>query len=138
MDMSDTDIASKAAAVLPSPVTSVRPYVETTDPLPPAQKMKPVESVEVSQDTLEKAVDTTFETISPEKLAQVIQELESKLETTASKGLRFATDEVLNRQIVSVVDKESGEVIRQLPPEEVLRAARNIDYMRGILFDDWS
>ena len=38
-------------------------------------------------------------------------------------------DEVLHRPIVSVVDKESGKVLRQLPAEEVVRAARNIEYM---------
>jgi len=112
--------------------------VSVTDTLPPAQKMKPIESVKASQSTREQAVNTTFETISPEKLATVIKELEAKLQTTASKALHFEKDEILNRQIVSVIDRESGEIIRQLPPEELLRAARNIDYMRGILFDDIS
>jgi len=112
--------------------------VNVTDTLPPAKKMKPIESVKVSQSTREQAVNTTFETISPEKLAAVIKELEAKLQTTASKALHFEKDEILNRQIVSVIDRESGEIIRQLPPEELLRAARNIDYMRRILFDDIS
>ena len=84
------------------------------------------------------AVRSTAETISPEKLGQLIRELEEQLPTTASKGLRFQMDETLNRPIVSVVDKESGQVLRQLPTEEVVRAARNIDYMRGILFDDYT
>ena len=84
------------------------------------------------------AVRSTAETISPEKLGQLIRELEEQLPTTSSKGLRFQMDETLNRPIVSVVDKESGQVLRQLPTEEVVRAARNIDYMRGILFDDYT
>ena len=68
----------------------------------------------------------------------MIRELEDKLTTTSSKGLKFSVDEVLDKQIVSVVDKESGEILRQLPSEEIVRAARNIEYMRGILFDDLS
>ena len=84
------------------------------------------------------AVRSTAETNSPERLGQLIRELEEQLPTTASKGLRFQIDETLNRPIISVVDKESGQVLRQLPTEEVVRAARNIDYMRGILFDDYS
>ena len=84
------------------------------------------------------AVRSTAETISPERLGQLIRELEEQLPTTASKGLRFQIDEILKRPIISVVDKESGQVLRQLPTEEVVRAARNIDYMRGILFDDYS
>jgi uncharacterized FlaG/YvyC family protein len=35
-----------------------------------------------------------------------------------------------------VIDKNSGDVVRQLPHEDVLRAARNIEVLRGILFED--
>jgi len=40
--------------------------------------------------------------------------------------LQFKVDEDLNRIIVSIVDAESGDVLRQLPPEEVLEIARRI------------
>ncbi len=96
------------------------------------------ESVAQSSVRVSNAVSVTSETISPERMGELIRELESKLPTTASKGLQFTMDEILHRPIVSVVDKESGKVLRQLPAEEVVRAARNIEYMRGILFDDWS
>ena len=96
------------------------------------------EDISLRSERSSDAVQSTTETISPEKLGELIRELEAKLPTTASKGLRFQMDETLNRPIVSVVDKESGQILRQLPTEEVVRAARNIDYMRGILFDDYS
>lgn len=96
------------------------------------------ENVAASTVRVSNAVSVTSESISPDRMGELIRELESKLPTTASKGLQFTMDEVLHRPIVSVVDKESGKVLRQLPAEEVVRAARNIEYMRGILFDDWS
>ena len=83
----------------------------------------------------DKAVDVTSITISPERLAELVKELKASMPESA-KSLRFHMDEVLDRPIVTVVDKNSGTVIRQLPSEEVIRAVHNIDYMRGILFDD--
>lgn len=130
--------------------------IQSVDPgrgkVSPLEKPEPLEKVDASKissqslteeiaDKSERASDavrSTAETISPEKLGQLIRELEEQLPTTASKGLRFQMDETLNRPIVSVVDKDSGQVLRQLPTEEVVRSARNIDYMRGILFDDYT
>jgi len=36
---------------------------------------------------------------------------------------------------VQVRDRESGETIRQIPPEEALQVTRNIDRLTGILVD---
>lgn len=40
--------------------------------------------------------------------------------------LEFRVDDGLDRLIVSVVDSESGEILRQLPPDEVLRIAQRV------------
>ena len=120
----------------PSPVEKPEPVKKADAPKISSQSL--TEEISDKSARASDAVRSTAETISPEKLSQLIRELEEQLPTTASKGLRFQMDETLNRPIVSVVDKESGQVLRQLPTEEVVRAARNIDYMRGILFDDYT
>ena len=120
----------------PSPVEQPEPVKKANAPKISSQSL--TEEISDKSARASDAVRSTAETISPEKLSQLIRELEEQLPTTASKGLRFQMDETLNRPIVSVVDKESGQVLRQLPTEEVVRAARNIDYMRGILFDDYT
>ena len=120
----------------PSPVEQPEPVKKANAPKISSQSL--TEEISDKSARASDAVRSTAETISPEKLGQLIRELEEQLPTTASKGLRFQMDETLNRPIVSVVDKESGQVLRQLPTEEVVRAARNIDYMRGILFDDYT
>ena len=51
-------------------------------------------------------------------------------------SLRFSIDETLNRPVVSVVSEKTGEIVHQLPQEEGLRAVKNIDRMRGVLFDN--
>lgn len=51
---------------------------------------------------------------------------------TTSIGLRFEIDETTHRVITKVVDKETGDLIRQMPTEEVLRIARAIDKLQGL------
>jgi len=51
-------------------------------------------------------------------------------------ALKFSVDDTLNRPVVTVISEETGKVLHQLPQEEVLRAVKNIDFMRGVLFED--
>lgn len=67
---------------------------------------------------------------SPDMTAAV-NELVDVLKTT-SIGLRFEIDEDTHRVITKVIDKDTGELIRQLPSEEVLRFAKAIDKLQGL------
>ena len=44
-------------------------------------------------------------------------------------------DEQLNRFIVKIADENSGEVIREVPNEAMQRFARNLQEIKGLLFD---
>ncbi len=46
------------------------------------------------------------------------------------RELQFDVDEDLGRTVVRVVDKDSGELIRQIPSEEVLEMARQMKEMK--------
>jgi flagellar protein FlaG len=43
------------------------------------------------------------------------------------RDLRFSIDKESDRLVVKVLDSETQEVIRQIPSEETLRIARNLD-----------
>ena len=45
--------------------------------------------------------------------------------------LSFRVHEETKRVIISVIDQESKEVIRQVPPEELLELAEKLDTIRG-------
>jgi flagellar protein FlaG len=75
--------------------------------------------------------------LSPEEMQEVIDVANAALKN-ANNSLQFQIDESLEQPIVSVVDQDSGEVIRQLPSEEIVRISRSIDSMRGVLFDTLS
>jgi len=53
---------------------------------------------------------------------------------TVAPNLRFSVDEDTGKTVVRVVDTDTGEIIRQVPSEEVLAISRSIDRLQGLLF----
>jgi flagellar protein FlaG len=68
------------------------------------------------------------------KLDEIVSHLNVKMEVR-NKSLDFSVDEVSNRVMVTVTDKVSGEVVRQVPSEAILKVAHNIEALKGVLFD---
>lgn len=50
------------------------------------------------------------------------------------RDLNFAVDDSSGRVVVKVTDSLSGDVIRQIPSEDALRLAENLDAVRSLLF----
>ncbi|OEO24123.1 flagellar biosynthesis protein FlaG [Pseudomonas sp. J237] len=50
------------------------------------------------------------------------------------RDLNFELDDASGRVVVKVIDSNSGDVIRQIPSEDALRLAENIDAARSLLF----
>jgi len=69
-----------------------------------------------------------------EALADVVARLNESMKSN-SKELNFSVDEVSKRIMVSVTDRRTGEVIRQVPSEAILKVAHNIEALKGVIFD---
>ena len=54
--------------------------------------------------------------------------------TSTKRGLGFQVDEAVGGPVVTVRSAESGEVVRQIPTEVVVRIAHNIEKVKGLLF----
>lgn len=55
------------------------------------------------------------------------------------RDLQFSVDKQSGETIIKVVDSETNKVVRQIPPEEVIKLASALDQnnsRRGILFKD--
>lgn len=50
-------------------------------------------------------------------------------------GVQFELGEYESRVVTRIVDRESGEVIRQIPAEEVLKIAERLEEVQGRLVD---
>lgn len=49
--------------------------------------------------------------------------------------LGFSYDESVKSPVITVKNSESGEVIRQIPNEQVVRMAHHIDQLKGLVFN---
>jgi flagellar protein FlaG len=67
-----------------------------------------------------------------EALQQAVQKLEVHMLGIGS-ALEFRVDDNTGTTVVTVRDKESGDVIRQIPSEEALWLAENLDKISSAL-----
>ncbi len=66
------------------------------------------------------------------------EELLQQIKSLTEDGLysvRFENDSDANALVVKVVDSETDEVIRQIPPEELLTLTQRLTDLRGNLVD---
>jgi len=82
-------------------------------------KLKSLSALETMTESMEDAVEVLNQALSLKNTSAVIRR-----------------DEQLNRYLVTIKDRESGEVVREIPDEALLKFARNLQEMRGILFDE--
>ena len=73
--------------------------------------------------------------ISPKMLEELIKELEKKL-TMLNTQLKISIDKDTDMVVVKVIDKETKKVIRQIPPEYVLKIAKYLDEIAGLLYNN--
>ena len=101
----------KAAASLKE---SIRSVAERAD----SDREDTLRSITNVADDIEEAIDT----------------LNDALAKAPTKAI-ISHDDQLNRYIVKIADERSGEVIREVPSEAVLKFARNLQEIKGLLFD---
>ncbi len=70
---------------------------------------------------------------SEQELASAVKKINDFFQVVR-RDLQFSIDGDSGLTVVKVVDVESGEVIRQIPSEEVLAIAASLDQARGVLF----
>jgi flagellar protein FlaG len=68
-----------------------------------------------------------------EKLKMAVQEIE-KFVQSVKRNLEFSIDEPSGKVVVKVIASDSGEVIRQIPNEEVLKLANSLNDASSLLF----
>jgi flagellar protein FlaG len=74
--------------------------------------------------------------VDPQALKEKLMESIQKLNQTMRDGgrnLNFHVDEAVGGPVVTVKNADTGEVVRQLPNEVVVRIAHNIEEFKGLL-----
>jgi flagellar protein FlaG len=68
-------------------------------------------------------------------IESVTRQIDSFLRSI-NRSLQFRVDESTGRMIVSICDAETGEVIRQVPGEEALRIAQDLENRLSGMLDE--
>ena len=74
--------------------------------------------------------------IDPEVTRKNLQEAIERINKMVSDGgraLHFSFDDTIGTPVILVKNRESGEVIRQIPNEVVIKVAHSIDDLKGML-----
>lgn len=69
--------------------------------------------------------------VAPEEVLNKIKDLTEG----GMHSVRFEMNADLEKLVISVVDKESGETIRQIPPEDLINSSVYLKELRGSLLD---
>jgi len=68
------------------------------------------------------------------KIQDIVERMNEEMKSN-QRGLSFSFDRTINTHVVTVKSADSGQVIRQIPTEAVVRVAHNIEKLKGLLFD---
>ena len=72
--------------------------------------------------------------ISTTELEAKIVELNEAM-ASRNQAVLFSTDAATGKDVVRVSNRNTGELIRQMPSVEALKAMQNIDQMMGLIFN---
>jgi flagellar protein FlaG len=69
------------------------------------------------------------------EVTKTIEALDLMMELRG-RSVQFERDESVGKDVIKVVDDQTGEVIRQMPAEELLNFMRNLTKMLGNFLDE--
>jgi flagellar protein FlaG len=64
--------------------------------------------------------------VAKQDLADAVESINQRFQMT-QRALKFSIDETSGRTVITVTDRETDEVIRQIPPAETMAIASRLD-----------
>lgn len=98
-----------------------------------AKKASEVQTPETAPLDLSKVMKPSE--ISKEDVEAMVEALKDLTETLQTK-LNFSVDAGTNNIVVKVIDKDTNEVIKQIPPESLLELQEKMQDLTGFLLSD--
>jgi flagellar protein FlaG len=111
--------------------------VSRKDPLTPLAGAKPAEQQRdaVSEAKLSTEKEQPKDKGQFEELQDTVQELNTLVQKM-QREVRFSVDDDSGEMVVKVVDRETEEVVRQIPSEEVVQLRQRLEEAAGAIFRD--
>ncbi len=91
----------------------------------------------VSQNTAQRNDDAKKAVQAPSlaELSELASDVQKNMNIIHNVNLQFSVNKDSGRIMVIVTDETTGKVIREIPPEEIVRFAEKFDEMVGMIFD---
>lgn len=93
-----------------------------------------VTATEQSRERVQASIQES-EQVSSQDLEAAIERL-NELMKDGQRSLNFTVDQDLDEVVIKVTDTETEELIRQIPNEEALKFAKNLEGVLGVIFND--
>ena len=96
---------------------------------PGTQKTTPAgKATKIKKENVEKPVEAP----DSSRVKALVADVQNNL---SNIGLNFSVHQPSGRIMVTVSEKSSGKVIREIPSSEILKLSANMDKMAGMIFD---
>ena len=69
------------------------------------------------------------------RVEEVVAHLNSEI-VQRNRQIKFRVDAVTEQTIVEVINKHNGKIVAQIPAQRLIDLSRNMDALKGMLFDD--
>ena len=102
-----------------------------TNPVSKVLDSKPIEKVEAKQEPIK--IDTQ-PVGSAEEISKAIEQVQVMMDLR-NRSVSISQDSESGKEVIKVRNEQTGEVIRQMPTEEMLAFMRNLTKMLGAFFD---
>ncbi len=113
---------------LASPATQTGPTAPTGRP-----------QTDVQEKTQAPLANQVEEAEKPEEDAEPLKEVVSHLNDLVRelhRELEFSVDQDSGDTVIKVIDRETDEVVRQIPSEELMHLRRRLEEAAGVIFQD--
>ncbi len=132
----EISISIASGFLAPSKVARPEEVRSGANSVPPTEAVKQgiADTVKGQRGYLEE-VGQKPQPLSKEELSDAAKQL-NELTQSIRRELQFALDEDSGRTVISVIDAESGAMIRQIPPEEIVTMITHLKEYKAGLFQE--
>ena len=117
-----------------SPQQLAVPRQESEKPVNSVAQVLPSQQTEKVEPKRQEIKIDTQPVGTAEEIGKAIEQVQVMMDLR-NRSVSFSQDTVSGREVIQVKNEQTGEVIRQMPAEELLAFMRNLTRMLGTFFD---
>ena len=100
---------------------------------------KAVEKTQLAESTVRSAEDTKVQNqdqFDASAISNLVSSVNQYVDAVSNNKVGFHYDQRNERHIVLVKDKDTNEIIREIPPKEMVDLLKNLEDITGIIYDN--